>query len=172
MLNICNQFVFKMKVVEQQLDLDWVCLINIYNINLQCFNYLLEVVNVVGIKKFVYSNGQVVKDDLDYFVVFGVDGIVQKLQIEKNFKDVFELNVDFQNCEYYLVQLKKFFVEDVKLEFFKYQFLFFMLVKKDGLGKVLIVMLVGILGGLFVCGSVLFCEVMFSCNLLLELVVE
>ncbi len=72
------------------------------------------------------------------------DGIAQKLQIEKNLKDVSELNADFQNREYYLAQLKKLSVEDVKLEPFKYQLSPSMPVKKKRWpGKALIVMLAG-----------------------------
>lgn len=106
MLNIRNQLALKTKVVEQQLDLDRVRLTNIHNTNLQRLNYSLEVANAAGIKKPVYSNGQAVKDDPDYSVALGADGIAQKLQIEKNLKDVSELNADFQNREYYLAQLK------------------------------------------------------------------
>ncbi|EMC0024229.1 LPS O-antigen length regulator [Enterobacter cloacae] len=172
MLNIRNQIALKTKVVEQQLDLDRVRLTNIHNTNLQRLNYSLEVANAAGIKKPVYSNGQAVKDDPDYSVALGADGIAQKLQIEKNLKDVSELNADFQNREYYLAQLKKLSVEDVKLEPFKYQLSPSMPVKKDGPGKALIVMLAGILGGLFACGSVLLREAMLSRNPLPEPVAE
>ena len=172
MLNIRNQLALKTKVVEQQLDLDRVRLTNIHNTNLQRLNYSLEVANAAGIKKPVYSNGQAVKDDPDYSVALGADGIAQKLQIEKNLKDVSELNADFQNREYYLAQLKKLSVEDVKLEPFKYQLSPSMPVKKDGPGKALIVMLAGILGGLFACGSVLLREAMLSRNPLPEPVAE
>ncbi|MDU2377599.1 MAG: LPS O-antigen length regulator Wzz(fepE) [Enterobacter cloacae] len=172
MLNIRNQLALKTKVVEQQLDLDRVRLTNIHNTNLQRLNYSLEVANAAGIKKPVYSNGQAVKDDPDYSVALGADGIAQKLQIEKNLKDVSELNADFQNREYYLAQLKKLSVEDVKLEPFKYQLSPSMPVKKDGPGKALIVMLAGILGGLFACGSVLLREAMLSRNPLPEAVAE
>ncbi|EOY8505352.1 TPA: LPS O-antigen length regulator Wzz(fepE) [Enterobacter cloacae] len=172
MLNIRNQLALKTKVVEQQLALDRVRLTNIHNTNLQRLNYSLEVANAAGIKKPVYSNGQAVKDDPDYSVALGADGIAQKLQIEKNLKDVSELNADFQNREYYLAQLKKLSVEDVKLEPFKYQLSPSMPVKKDGPGKALIVMLAGILGGLFACGSVLLREAMLSRNPLPEPVAE
>ncbi|MCV5989845.1 LPS O-antigen length regulator, partial [Escherichia coli] len=102
MENIRNQITLKTKVVQQQLELDRVRLTNIHNTNLQRLNYSLEVANAAGIKKPVYSNGQAVKDDPDYSVALGADGIAQKLQIEKNLKDVAELNADFQNREYYL----------------------------------------------------------------------
>ncbi|WP_460195858.1 LPS O-antigen length regulator Wzz(fepE) [Escherichia coli] len=168
MENIRNQITLKTKVVQQQLELDRVRLTNIHNTNLQRLNYSLEVANAAGIKKPVYSNGQAVKDDPDYSVALGADGIAQKLQIEKNLKDVAELNTDFQNREYYLTQLQKLSVEDVKLEPFRYQLSPSLPVKKDGPGKALIVLLAGILGGLFACGSVLLREAMLSRNPLPE----
>ena len=160
--NIRNQIALKKNVVEQQLELDRVRLTNIHNTNLQRLNYSLEVANAAGIKKPVYSNGQAVKDDPDYSVALGADGIAQKLQIEKNLKDVTELNAEFQNREYYLAQLKKLSFADVKLEPFRYQLSPSMPVKKDGPGKALIVVLAALLGGMFACGSVLLREAMLT----------
>ncbi|WP_259565010.1 LPS O-antigen length regulator Wzz(fepE) [Enterobacter sichuanensis] len=170
--NIRSQITLKTKAVEQQLELDRVRLTNIHNTNLQRLNYSLAVANAAGIKKPVYSNGQAVKDDPDYSVALGADGIAQKLQIEKNLKDVTELNADFQNREYYLAQLKKLSFADVKLEPFRYQLSPSMPVKKDGPGKALIVLLSAILGGLFACGSVLLREAMLTRNPLPETVTE
>ncbi len=170
--NIRNQIALKKNVVEQQLELDRVRLTTIHNTNLQRLNYSLEVANAAGIKKPVYSNGQAVKDDPDYSVALGADGIAQKLQIEKNLKDVTELNADFQNREYHLAQLKKLSFADVKLEPFRYQLSPSMPVKKDGPGKALIVVLAALLGGLFACGSVLLREAMLTRNPLPEPVTE
>ncbi|MCE1264025.1 LPS O-antigen length regulator Wzz(fepE) [Enterobacter kobei] len=160
--NIRNQIALRTNEVEQQLRLDRVRLTNIHNTNLQRLNYSLEVANAAGIKKPVYSSGQAVKDDPDYSVALGADGIAQKLQIEKNLKDVTELNADFQNREYYLAQLKNLSFADVKLEPFRYQLSPSLPVKKDGPGKPLIVILAALLGGLFACGSVLLREAMLS----------
>ncbi|HDT4956304.1 TPA: LPS O-antigen length regulator [Enterobacter kobei] len=160
--NIRNQIALRTNEVEQQLKLDRVRLTNIHNTNLQRLNYSLEVANAAGIKKPVYSSGQAVKDDPDYSVALGADGIAQKLQIEKNLKDVTELNADFQNREYYLAQLKNLSFADVKLEPFRYQLSPSLPVKKDGPGKALIVILAALLGGLFACGSVLLREAMLS----------
>ena len=160
--NIRNQIALRTNEVEQQLRLDRVRLTNIHNTNLQRLNYSLEVANAAGIKKPVYSSGQAVKDDPDYSVALGADGIAQKLQIEKNLKDVTELNADFQNREYYLAQLKNLSFADVKLEPFRYQLSPSLPVKKDGPGKALIVILAALLGGLFACGSVLLREAMLS----------
>lgn len=170
--NIRNQIALKTNEVEQQLALDRVRLTNVHNTNLQRLNYSLEVANAAGIKKPVYSNGQGIKDDPDYSVALGADGIAEKLRIEKNLKDVTELNADFQNREYYLAQLKKLSFADVKLEPFRYQLSPSMPVKKDGPGKGMIVILAAILGALFACGSVLLREAMLSRNPLPEPVTE
>lgn len=172
MMNIRNQITLKTRVVKEQLELDRVRLTNIHNTNLQRLNYSLEVANAAGIKKPVYSNGQAVKDDPDYSIALGADGIAQKLQIEKSLKDVAELNADFQNREYYLAQLEKLSVKDVRLEPFMYQLSPSMPVRKDGPGKALIVILAGMLGGLFACGSVLLREAMHSRSPLPEPVTE
>ncbi|HEP0315533.1 TPA: LPS O-antigen length regulator [Enterobacter bugandensis] len=171
-LNIRNQIALKTNEVEQQLALDRVRLTNVHNTNLQRLNYSLEVANAAGIKKPVYSNGQGIKDDPDYSVALGADGIAEKLRIEKNLKDVTELNADFQNREYYLAQLKKLSFADVRLEPFRYQLSPSMPVKKDGPGKGMIVILAAILGALFACGSVLLREAMLSRNPLPEPVTE
>lgn len=162
MQNIRNQVALKTKTVQQQLELDRVRLTNAHNTNLQRLNYSLKVANAAGIKKPVYSNGQAVKDDPDYSVALGADGIAQKLQIEKNLKDVAELNADFQNREYYLAQLQKLSFDDVAIEPFKYQLSPSMPIKKDGPSKALIIVLAALVGGLLACGSVLLREAIQS----------
>lgn len=162
MQNIRNQVALKTKTVQQQLELDRVRLTNAHNTNLQRLNYSLKVANAAGIKKPVYSNGQAVKDDPDYSVALGADGIAQKLQIEKNLKDVAELNADFQNREYYLAQLQKLSFDDVAIEPFKYQLSPSVPIKKDGPGKALIIVLAALVGGLLACGSVLLREAIQS----------
>jgi LPS O-antigen subunit length determinant protein (WzzB/FepE family) len=155
MQNVRNAVSLKAKMEEERLDLERVRLTNIHNTNIQRLNYSLEVANAAGIKKPVYSNGQAVKDDPDYSIALGADGIAQKLAIEKSLKDVAELNADFQNREYQLAQLKKLSVQDVSFEPFKYQLSPSMPVKKDGPGKALIILLFALLGGIIACGGVL-----------------
>lgn len=162
MLNVRNVLALKIQMEKQRLELDKVRLTTIHNTNLQRLNYSLEVANAAGIKKPVYSNGQAVKDDPDYSVALGADGIAQKLQIEKSLKDVAELNADFQNREYHLAQLQKLSVDDVNFEPFKYQLSPSVPVKKDGPGKSLIVILAVLVGGIFACGSILLREAMNS----------
>lgn len=162
MLNVRNSLALKTQMEKERLALDKVRLTNIHNTNLQRLNYSLEVANAAGIKKPVYSNGQAVKDDPDYSVALGADGIAQKLQIEKSLKDVAEMNADFQNREYHLAQLQKLSIGDVSFEPFKYQLSPSVPVKKDGPGKSLIVILAALLGGIFACGTILLREAMKS----------
>lgn len=162
MLNVRNALALKTQMEKERLELDRVRLTTIHNTNLQRLNYSLEVANAAGIKKPVYSNGQAVKDDPDYSIALGADGIAQKLRIEKSLKDVAELNADFQNREYHLAQLEKLSVNDVNFEPFKYQLSPSMPVKKDGPGKALIVILAALIGGIVACGSVLIREAMHA----------
>ncbi|WP_314523684.1 LPS O-antigen length regulator Wzz(fepE) [uncultured Lelliottia sp.] len=162
MLNVRNALGLKTQMEKERLELDRVRLTTIHNTNLQRLNYSLEVANAAGIKKPVYSNGQAVKDDPDYSIALGADGIAQKLRIEKSLKDVAELNADFQNREYHLAQLEKLSINDVNFEPFKYQLSPSMPVKKDGPGKALIIILAALIGGIVACGSVLIREAMHS----------
>lgn len=162
MLNVRNALALKTQMEKERLELDRVRLTTIHNTNLQRLNYSLEVANAAGIKKPVYSNGQAVKDDPDYSVALGADGIAQKLRIEKSMKDVAELNADFQNREYHLAQLEKLSINDVNFEPFKYQLSPSMPVKKDGPGKSLIVILAALVGGILACGSILVREAMHA----------
>lgn len=164
MENIRNQITLQTKIVGQQLELDRVRLTNAHNIKIQRLNYSLEVANAAGIKRPIYSTGESVKDDPDYSVALGSDGIAQKLRIEKNLKDISELNADVQNLEYYLGLLKKISVDDVKFELFRYQLEPSLPVKKDGPDKVMIVLLASLLGILYACGSVLFREALQDRN--------
>ncbi|WP_336844974.1 LPS O-antigen length regulator Wzz(fepE) [Providencia rettgeri] len=152
---IRNQIELKTKMVKQQLSLDRVRLKNTHNTQLKRLSYSLEIAKAAGIQKPVYSRGLTVKDDPDYSVTLGVDGIAKKLQIENNIKDVSELNDDLQNREYYLTLLTKLVIEDIKIEPFKYQQLPSRPIKKEGPGKLIIVFLAGILGAFLAISYVL-----------------
>lgn len=162
MLNIRNIVALTIQMEKDRLELERVRLTNIHNTNIQRLNYSLEVANAAGIKKPVYSNGQAVKDDPDYSVALGSDGIAQKLAIEKSIKSVSELNADFQNREFHLAQLQKLSIQDVQFEPFKYQLSPSFPVKKDGPGRTLIVLLAVVFGGLVACGGVLLRHAMIN----------
>lgn len=63
--------------------MDRVRLKNQLDANIQRLHYSLEIANAAGIKRPVYSNGQAVKDDPDFSISLGADGISRKLEIEK-----------------------------------------------------------------------------------------
>ncbi|MBM7354468.1 LPS O-antigen length regulator [Lelliottia amnigena] len=162
MQNVRNAIALKTRMMKERLELDRVRLTNLHNITIHRLNYSLEVANAAGIKKPVFSNGQAVKDDPDYSVTLGADGIAQKLAIEKSLKDVAELNADFQNREHHLAQLETLSITNVSFEPFKYQLLPSLPMKKEGPGKALIIILAALVGGIVACGSVLIREAMHS----------
>ncbi|WP_449546646.1 LPS O-antigen length regulator Wzz(fepE) [Lelliottia amnigena] len=162
MQNVRNAIALKTRMMKERLELDRVRLTNLHNITIHRLNYSLEVANAAGIKKPVFSNGQAVKDDPDYSVALGADGIAQKLAIEKSLKDVAELNADFQNREHHLAQLETLSITNVSFEPFKYQLLPSLPMKKEGPGKALIIILAALVGGIVACASVLIREAMHS----------
>ncbi|WP_449549822.1 LPS O-antigen length regulator Wzz(fepE) [Lelliottia amnigena] len=162
MQNVRNAIALKTRMMKERLELDRVRLTNLHNITIHRLNYSLEVANAAGIKKPVFSNGQAVKDDPDYSVALGADGIAQKLAIEKSLKDIAELNADFQNREHHLAQLETLSITNVSFEPFKYQLLPSLPMKKEGPGKALIIILAALVGGIVACGSVLIREAMHS----------
>ncbi|MDI9801801.1 LPS O-antigen length regulator Wzz(fepE) [Citrobacter koseri] len=160
--NIRNQLDTRTHFEKEKLAMDRVRLRNQLDANIQRLNYSLEIANAAGIKKPVYSNGQAVKDDPDFSISLGADGIAQKLQIEKSVTDVAEINAEIRNRQYYVEQLAAMNINDVKFMPFKYQLSPSLPVKKDGPGKALIVILAALLGGMIACGGVLLRHAMLS----------
>ncbi|ECK0160660.1 TPA: LPS O-antigen length regulator [Salmonella enterica] len=122
----------------------------------------LEIANAAGIKRPVYSNGQAVKDDPDFSISLGADGISRKLEIEKGVTDVAEIDGDLRNRQYHVEQLAAMNVSDVKFTPFKYQLSPSLPVKKDGPGKAIIIILAALIGGMMACGGVLLRHAMVS----------
>ncbi|EHG7582505.1 MULTISPECIES: LPS O-antigen length regulator Wzz(fepE) [Citrobacter] len=162
MQNVRNALELKTRIMKEQLALDHVRLTNAHNTNLQRLSYSLEVANAAGIKQPVFSNGQAVKDDPDYSVTLGANGIARKLQIEESLQDVAELNADFKNREYLLGQLQQVSLNDVKFAPFRYQMSPSLPIRKDGPGRLMIITLAMLLGGMFACGGVLLREAIKS----------
>ncbi|CCK08322.1 Ferric enterobactin uptake protein FepE [Cronobacter sakazakii 696] len=75
--NLRSTIELKVKSEESRLILDRNTLANEHKIAIQRLNYSLQVANAAGIKKPVYSNGQAVKDDPDYSIALGADGLAQ-----------------------------------------------------------------------------------------------
>lgn len=145
----------KSAVEKDKLQLDKINLENQHKVNIQRLGYSLEVANAAGIKKPVYSNGQAVKDDPDYSVALGADGLAEKLKIESSLKDVAELNASVQNREYYLTKLSEVKVNDVDFQPFRYQMNPSLPMKKEGPGKSIVVVLAALIGLIAASGFVL-----------------
>ncbi|ASG89195.1 LPS O-antigen length regulator [Salmonella enterica subsp. salamae] len=160
--NIRNQLEIKTHYEQEKLAMDRVRLKNQLDANIQRLHYSLEIANAAGIKKPVYSNGQAVKDDPDFSISLGADGISRKLEIEKGVTDMAEINGDLRNRQYHVEQLAAMNVSDVKFTPFKYQLSPSLPVKKDGPGKAIIIILAALLGGMMACGGVLLRHAMVS----------
>ncbi|HAU3358328.1 TPA: LPS O-antigen length regulator [Salmonella enterica subsp. salamae] len=160
--NIRNQLEIKTRYEQEKLAMDRVRLKNQLDANIQRLHYSLEIANAAGIKKPVYSNGQAVKDDPDFSISLGADGISRKLEIEKGVTDMAEINGDLRNRQYHVELLAAMNVSDVKFTPFKYQLSPSLPVKKDGPGKAIIIILAALIGGMMACGGVLLRHAMVS----------
>lgn len=160
--NIRNQLEIKTRYEQEKLAMDRVRLKNQLDANIQRLHYSLEIANAAGIKRPVYSNGQAVKDDPDFSISLGADGISRKLEIEKGVTDVTEIDGDLRNRQYHVEQLAAMNVSDVKFTPFKYQLSPSLPVKKDGPGKAIIIILAALIGGMMACGGVLLRHAMVS----------
>lgn len=160
--NIRNQLEIKTRYEQEKLAMDRVRLKNQLDANIQRLHYSLEIANAAGIKRPVYSNGQTVKDDPDFSISLGADGISRKLEIEKGVTDVAEINGDLRNRQYHVEQLAAMNVSDVKFTPFKYQLSPSLPVKKDGPGKEIIIILAALIGGMIACSGVVLRQAMVS----------
>ncbi len=160
--NIRNQLEIKTRYEQEKLAMDRVRLKNQLDANIQRLHYSLEIANAAGIKRPVYSNGQAVKDDPDFSISLGADGISRKLEIEKGVTDVAEIDGDLRNRQYHVEQLAAMNVSDVKFTPFKYQLSPSLPVKNDGPGKAVIIILAALIGGMMACGGVLLRHAMVS----------
>ncbi|EPS2039826.1 LPS O-antigen length regulator Wzz(fepE) [Citrobacter braakii] len=153
--DIRNKLSIKTSFEKERLEMDRIRLKNQLDAKIQRLHYSLEIANAAGIKKPVYSNGQAVKDDPDFSISLGADGIARKLEIEKSVTDVAEINGELRNRQYHVEQLVAMNVNDVKFTPFKYQLSPSLPVHKDGPAKSMIVILAALLGGMVACGGVL-----------------
>lgn len=160
MQNIVNAIATKTLLEEGLLEQKRVQLENLRSANIQRLNYSLEIANAAGIKKPVYSSGMAVKDDPDYSVALGADGIQQKLAIEKSITDVAQLDADFKNQQYLLEQLRKISVQATEFDAFKYQLSPSLPVTKDNPGKFIVILLAAIIGGVITCAAIVFRQAM------------
>lgn len=157
-----NRLDIKTHFEKEKLALELVKLKNQLDAKINRLHYSLEIATAAGIAKPVYSNGQAVKDDPDFSIALGADGIAKKLQIEKGVTDLADINGDLRNLQYHVQQLTALNISDVSFEPFKYQLTPSLPVKKDGPGKALIILLAGLVGGMVGCGAVLLQNALLS----------
>lgn len=153
--DLLSSLALKIQTEKDSLALERNALENERNINIQRLNYSLEVANAAGIKQPVYSSGLAVKDDPDYSVALGSDGLAQKLKIEQSITDVAHLNASIQNREMRLSRMEKIGIQGPALQPYKYQMAPNWPVKKDGPGKPLILALSALFGFTIACGYIL-----------------
>lgn len=143
------------EVEKKKLALDRIRLKNVLETNIQRLNYSLEIANAAGIKHPAYSNGQTIKDDPDYSIALGANGISKKLQIQKSITDLSSIDHEILNRTFNIKELDEINVADVSFQPFMYQAAPSLPVSPDGPRKALIVLLAAMLGGMLSCGYVL-----------------
>ncbi|MCP2001543.1 UNVERIFIED_ORG: LPS O-antigen subunit length determinant protein (WzzB/FepE family) [Buttiauxella agrestis ATCC 33320] len=153
--DVKNAVELKIAYEKDRLALDRVNLENQHNVNIERLGYSLQVANAAGLKNPVYSNSQAVKDDPDYSISLGANGLAEKLKIEQSIKDVAQLNVSIQNREHVLSALQAINLGSVDFTPFKYHMQPSLPVKKDGASKSLIIVLAALVGLIVAAGSVL-----------------
>lgn len=130
--NLTSSLELRIQAEKDKLALDRQALENEHNINIQRLNYSLEVANAAGIKQPVYSHGQAVKDDPDYSVALGSDGLAQKLKIEQSITDVSHLNASIQNREMRLSKMQQIHIQGAHFQPYKFQWSLPTLSKRKG----------------------------------------
>ncbi|MBB1202868.1 LPS O-antigen length regulator [Enterobacteriaceae bacterium 89] len=127
---------------------------------IQQLKYALQIATAAGIKKPIYSEGQVVNDDPDFAVSLGTDGLRAKLEVEKSLSDVSSISADLRNREIQLKKLSDFHIPQI--EFPPAQFLLSptLPVKHDGPGRLVVVLLSGCIGLMLACGYFLLHQAM------------
>jgi LPS O-antigen subunit length determinant protein (WzzB/FepE family) len=150
-----SQLQYKIKLEEDKLALAKEDLINDRDAKIQRLKYALNIANAAGIKQPVFGKGQTVKDDPDYAITLGADGIAAKLEIEKSLTDVSSISANIRNREYRLTRLKHLAIPDTEFMSFKFLLTPSLPVKNDNSSSVLIILLFTSLGFMFASFSVL-----------------
>lgn len=151
MQNVRKQLEIKTQYETDKLAQDRVKLRNHLDAKIRRLSYSLEIASAAGIIKPPYSNGQTIKDDPDFPISLGVDGIKRKLEIERELTDITEINSDLLNRQYLVENLIKLRVDDVEFTPFTYQARPSLPVKYNGPGKLVIVTISALIGCMFAC---------------------
>lgn len=157
MQNIRNQIALKAQMETLQVERERMRLTIARETRLRRLQYSLDIAKAAGLKKPVFGNTvQGIKDDPDFPVALGADGIAQKLQIIKAMTDVSELDAAFRNRQHRLTQLMALPVADMSPAAYHFQRAPSLPVYRDGPGPALRVLLATLIGAVIACGSVVF----------------
>ncbi|MTH44844.1 LPS O-antigen length regulator Wzz(fepE) [Intestinirhabdus alba] len=160
--NIRHALEIKTHTATEKLAMERVKYKNQLAADIRRLNYSLDIASAAGIQKPVYSNGQAVKDDPDFSIALGADGIRRKLEIEQSVTDVAEIHAGLRNQQYLVERLREMSIDNVTFAPFKYQKHPSLPVKKEGPRRALIIMLAAVLGGVASCGVELLRHAMLS----------
>nr|WP_258143065.1 LPS O-antigen length regulator Wzz(fepE) [Escherichia coli] len=153
--NVRDQLTIKTQYETERLAQDRIKLRNQLDAKIRRLSYSLEIAGAAGIIKPPYSNGQAIKDDPDYPISLGVDGIKRKLEIEKAVSDIAEINGDLLNRQYMLEKLKNTNMDDVNFTPFSYQARPSLPIKHNGPSKLIIVTISALIGFMVACVYIL-----------------
>ena len=140
---------------KEHLKLDRVNLETQHRVKLDRLGYSLQVANAAGLKAPVYSNGHDIKDDPDFSVSLGSNGLSEKLKIEQSIKDVAQLDASLQNREKTIQTLQAINLGEIDFKPFQVLMQPSLPLKKEGPGRGLIIVLAAFIGLLLSMGTVL-----------------
>ncbi len=128
---------------------------NAQQVKIRRLNYSLAVAQAAGISKPLYGNGATFKDDDDFPISLGTNGLRQKLDIERSQTDLSELNAGLKNSQMYIGRLSQVHLNALTVQPFKYLMLPSVPVQKEAPKGALIVVLSALAGLLLSCGAAL-----------------
>lgn len=139
---------------EAKYDMALERLKNVQAVNINRLGYSLSIADAAGVKRPLYSNGTAIKDDPDFSIALGSDGLKRKLEIEKSITDLAQLNSGLQDSKMMISKLRELKLADINFTAYKYMMTPNEPVKKDSPKTALIVLLALILGGITSVGLV------------------
>lgn len=131
---------------EAKYDMALARLKNAQEVSINRLGYSLSIADAAGVKRPLYSNGTAIKDDPDFSIALGSDGLKRKLEIEKSITDLAQLNSGLQDSKMMINKLRELKLADINFTAYKYMMTPNEPVKKDSPKTALIVLLALILG--------------------------
>lgn len=118
-------------------------------VSINRLGYSLSIAEAAGVKRPLYSNGTAIKDDPDFSVALGSDGIRRKLEIEQSIPDLSQLNAGVRDSQVIIGKLRGLKLSDVRFTAYKYLMMPDEPVGKDE-PKVALIVILSALSGLLV----------------------